>query len=237
MYLLLNPEVMDCWQKSGAPDAGLRAEALLQWMIVKSEEGSKRGVDSAVMLRPNARSFSSAISAWARTRAAGKASRARRLLVRMSQMHADGTIKSPPNTYCYTNVINSCAYCIQEAEEKKISLAIAVKTYKELLKDEKVKPSHVTFSTMLTALRNLIENDEKRSNAARTVFETAKDCGQVDSLVVQKLQAVLPQKDFQELIPFSAHMAENGSGKDRKKGNKVSWAAKIPSEWSKNVVS
>jgi hypothetical protein len=186
---------MDCWQKSGAPDAGRRAEALLNWMVVTSQETGETAI------RPNAHSFSSAISAWARTRAAGKAKRARKLLQLMSEMHRQGKIESPPNTYCFTNVINSCAYCIQEDAEKKGALAIAVQTYKELLKSETVRPSHVTFSTFLTALRNLLPRGEQRTNAVRRVFETAMECGQVDPLVVQKLQAVLSQQDLVALVP------------------------------------
>ena len=207
--------VMDCWQKSGSLEAGKRAEALLQWMIGTGEKTK----DDAI--RPNARSFSTAISAWARTRAAGKAHRARQLLLKMEQMHQDGQVESPPNAYCYTNVLNSCAYCIQEDSEKKASLAIAVKTYKELLEsnDPKVQPSHVTFSTFLTALRNLLPENEKRVNAVRTVFEAAVERGQVDSLVLQKLQAVLLPKDFGKILE------QNGQGVP----------SQIPKSWSRNV--
>uniref|UniRef100_A0A7S3DQM5 Uncharacterized protein n=2 Tax=Entomoneis paludosa TaxID=265537 RepID=A0A7S3DQM5_9STRA len=218
--------VMDCWQKSGAPEAGQRAESLLQWMIVRSQEQSNPHV--AAMMRPNAHSFSAVIAAWARTRQAGKAARARKVLTLMSQMHAKGQIVSPPNTYCYTNVLNSCAYCIQEDDEKKASLAIAVQTYKELLNhaDPTVQPTDVTFSTFLTALRNLLPSDDKRTSAVRTVFEAAQERGQVSHVVVQKLQSVLPKKDYEELIPSSCREETTGHV----------LADQIPAEWKRNVV-
>jgi len=59
----------------------------------------------------------------------------------------------------------------------------------QMSKDENVKPNHITFSTLLP-------NDDKRTAAVHTVFETAKECGQVRPLVIQRLQAVLPAADF-----------------------------------------
>mmetsp|Transcript_19440 Transcript_19440/g.45439 ORF Transcript_19440/g.45439 Transcript_19440/m.45439 type:complete len:118 (+) Transcript_19440:127-480(+) len=91
----------------------------------------------------------------------------------MKQMHNNGQVESSPNSYCYTNVINSCAYCIQEEEEKKLSLAIAVQTYKEMLKDENAEQkSHHLFDFPETALRNLLPNDDKRTAAVHEVFKT-----------------------------------------------------------------
>lgn len=208
--------VIDCWQKSGAPDAGTRAESLLRWMILNSQaddQTSEHKKKQFVLreMKPNAHSFAAAIGAWARMQTIGKATRARKLLVLMEQMYTQGMIDSPPNTYCYTSVINSCAYCIKDEAEKKTSLAIAIKTYKELLnhKNENVQPSHVTFSTFLTALRNLIPaNDEKRVQVVRAVFETAKEYGQVDALVLRKLQTILPHDVMETLIPSDCW--ENG---------------------------
>lgn len=210
---------MDCWQKSGAPDAGHRAEALLNWMIeLAKDTGCKE-------MQPNAYSFSCAIASWARTSTPGKATRARQLLVQMTKLHREGKIESPPNAYCFTNVINSCAYCLNEESEMKSSLAIAIQTYKELLKSDTLQPTHVTFSTFLTALRNLLPRGKERTQAVRTVFAAAVKLGQVDPLVIRKTQAAVSKtEDLQEIIPLCCW--ENGQVQ----------ADKIPSSWSRNVV-
>ena len=210
--------VMDCWQKSGSPEAGQRAEALLNWMIEMTEETGRKD------MQPNAYSFASAIAAWARTSTPGKATRARKLLVQMTQMFRDGKIESPPNAYCFTSVINSCAYCLPDVTEKKCSLAIAIQTYRELLKSQTLKPTHVTFSTFLTALGNLLPSGKERTNAVRSVFEAAMERGQVDPLVVKKAQAATSSpEDLVDLIPID--WVEDG----------IVQVDKIPSYWSRNV--
>lgn len=218
---------IDCWQKSGAVDAGHRAEALLNWMIEMAEEAEQDLTTMAMAkeMWPNSYSFASAIAAWARTSSPGKATRARQLLVRMSQLYRDGKIDGPPNTYCFTSVINSCAYCRADELEMKSSLEIAIQTYKEMMKsDSTAIPTHVTFSTFLTALRNLVPRGKERTQAAKTVFEAAIQRGQVDPLVVRKTQSAV--EDWKDFIPSYCF----------DKGGAVQ-ADKIPRDWSRNVVT
>jgi len=210
--------VIDCWQKSGDRDAGERAEALLNWLIhIYEETGDEE-------LRPNQFSFTSAIAAWAKTRKFGKAIRARAILSRMLKMHKSGAITATPNTHCYTAVINSCAYCENDALEKRGALQIAVETYKELLNSDYGRPNQVTFSTVITALRNLSPVSEKRAEAIQNVFRRCAQDGQVAEFVLLRLQSALNADQLREVVGDAALSSDGSVDIDQ-----------IPDEWKRNA--
>lgn len=214
----LATSVIDCWQKSGEREAGERAEALLNWLI------DIYNVDGDESLRPNEYSFTSAISAWAKTRKFGKAARARAVLTKMIEMHKSGAIEAAPNTHSYTAVINSCAFCENDALEKRDALQIAIKTYKELENSEYGRPNNVTFCTLITALRNLMPASEKRAAAIKTIFHRCAEDGQVADFVLHRLQSTLNVEQLQELVGSHAVSSDGRVDID-----------KLPSEWKKNA--
>jgi pentatricopeptide repeat protein len=174
--------IMDAWQKSGLSNAGEKAEALLEWLIARYEQ------DRDEDLQPNEYSFSSAIAAWGKSRKIGKCIRAKRILDKMIDLHESGLLTASPNTVCYTAVINACAYCIEDDMDKREALRVAIETYKNLEMSEYGNPNHVTYSNLITALRNLLPRGESRDSAVRTVFESAAKGGYVDGTVVQRVQ-------------------------------------------------
>lgn len=128
------------------------------------------------------------ISAWGKSRSIGKSARARRVLNKMIDLHDSGRLDACPNTICYTAVINSCAYCENDDMDKRDALRIAIGTYKDLEKSSHSSPNHVTYSTLLTALRNLLPISPKRSLAIKDVFLSAITNGYVDQTVVQRVK-------------------------------------------------
>jgi hypothetical protein len=139
----------------------------------------------------------------------------------MKSLHKDGTIAAPPNTHCYTAVINSCAYCVDDELEKRQALEIALVTYKELERTPAHgKPNHVTYATMIAALTNLLPPSESRTAAVASVFKRCCETGYVDGLVIKRLQGALAKEEMRLLCPESLVMA-NG---------KIS-AETIPNEW------
>ena len=84
----------------------------------------------------------------------------------MKSLFSSGIIKSKPNIFIYTAVINACAYTERDSIEQRDGLRIFVSMYKEMISDDSVVPNHVTFITVLTALKNLLPADEKRANAS-----------------------------------------------------------------------
>ena len=212
--------VIECWQKSGENDAGARAEALLNWLVEIYQ------IEKDIELMPNEFTFTSTISAWAKTRKFGKASRARSVLSRMIEMHENGAITAKPNTYAYTAVINSCAYCENDLLEKRDALQIAVKTYKEMMASEHARPNQVTFATLLTALRNLMPADQKRAAAAKTVFQHCVDAGLVTDLVLRRLKSTLNADQLAEVVGSSASSCDGALS-----------TTSLPCTWSENAFS
>lgn len=122
----------------------------------------------------------------------------------MKSLHKAETISAPPNTHCYTAVINSCAYCIDEATEKRQALEIALATYKELERTPSHgKANHVTYATMVSALTNLLPPSESRSAAVTSIFKRCCETGQVDGLVIKRLQGALSKEEMGLLCPES----------------------------------
>ena len=189
--------VIDCWNKRSIddPNAAERAEALLDWLIDIYTE-----LDMDEDFMPNEFSFASTISAWSRSRKFGKAARALSIFNKMVSMREAGTIKAAPNSYCYTSVIASCAYCVNDSLEKRDSLKIFSDIYKRMSNDEYVELSPFMFSTVLLALRNLLEPSEKRAAAAKTVFKKATEKGLCTGSVINRLKSVLNDGDFRDIV-------------------------------------
>lgn len=164
------------------------------------------------------------ISAWARTRKFGKAARAKAILTRMIELKEEGVIAVAPNAHCYTAVINSCAFCENDSLEKRQALRIAVETYKEMVSADAEGPNQITFSTLITALRNLMPPDETRVAAIETIFKKCADEGHVSDLFLRRVQSSLSLDQLQKLV---GDQVASGEGKlDIKQ---------IPLKWRRNV--
>jgi hypothetical protein len=106
----------------------------------------------------------------------------------MIQLHESGRLDARPNTVCYTAVINACAYCENDQLDKRDSLRIAIKTYKDLEKSKYGNPNHVTYATLLSALRNLLPTSPQRTVAVQDVFRSAIRDGFADQNVIQQVK-------------------------------------------------
>ena len=132
------------------------------------------------------RLFIAVISAWSRARCVGKAVNARRVLNKMISLQELHRLDTTPNAFCYTAVINACAYCVNDESEKQNALRIAINTYKEL--DKNGTPNHVTYINILVALQNLLPPSPQRSTAAKDLFENAKRNGYVSIAAINRMK-------------------------------------------------
>ena len=214
--------VLDCWQKSGDREAGPKAQALLEWLV--QEYQTTRNPH----LQPNAYTFSATIGAWARSRKFGKAAHASQLLTWMQELYNDGVVAEPPNVYCYTGVINSCAYSEKDVAETKRALDICVATYQQM----PAAPTHITYAAVLTALRNLVPPSAKRTAVVRNVFGDAARRGQVCDLVLQRLQSVVTAQEVHAVLASAA--ADSGDADNDDSSHSVS-LQNIPDYWKRNV--
>ena len=117
-----------------------------------------------------------------------------------------------------------CAYCENDEIEKKDALRIAISTFKELAKSNYATPNHVTFVTLLTALRNLMPHCDERDLAVETIFKAAAKGGWVDELLVRRMESVLATDKLHEIFS-SAAIKSDGTVRFEQ----------LPTEWRRKV--
>jgi hypothetical protein len=131
-------------------------------------------------------------------RCVGKAVHARRILSKMMVLQEQRRLDTIPNTFCYTAVINACAYCMNDESEKRNALSIAINTYKEL--DRAGTPNHVTYINMLVALQNLLPPSPQRSAAAKDLFQNAMRNGYVSLAAINRIKCTLNHSPIPSII-------------------------------------
>ena len=156
----------------------------------------------------------------------GRPTRARQVLDRMLALYHEGRFDLPhPNTICYTAVINCCAYCQNcDDADKQSALRIAVQTFRELEKSPHADPNEVTYSNLVTAVRNLLPASNSRNAAIRDIFQSATAKGCCDSLLVQRIKSALPRNEIRNLLPATLSSESGPVSIDQ-----------IPSDWCRNV--
>ena len=140
----------------------------------------------------------------------------------MSDLYESGTIPAAPNTACYTAVINSCAYTMDETSEKREALKIALETYKEIEQTTYGQPNRITYATLIAALANLLPPGEQRTSAIEKIFKRCCERGQTDMLVMRRLETTLSREDLVKVC-CGAKVGMDGT------------VASIPDKWQRNV--
>lgn len=223
--------VLDSWQKSGHYQSGIKAQALVEWMV---QEFEKTGNEA---MRPNAYTFSSAIAAWARSRSFDKAAKAQALLKWMHQLHQQGVVQEPANVFVYTAVLNSCAYVEKDPAQQKQALDIAIATYKDMQAQQMAAtPTHVSYAAMLTALRNLVPVGAPQRLAAMTaVFRDAAAAGQVCDLVLHRLQTSVSSAELRAILQVSDGNDNNNISDSALSDETPVTLQDLPHYWTRNL--
>ena len=212
--------VLRLWAKSGAEEAGDRAEELLSKMEVRavvsttSKKADSVGLSPAELPRPDALSYQNAIACWGVSAAnsyPGAASRAMRLLDAMEAQVNPGfesfgandsrnylldhiyNEAVRPNRYVFTMLIMTCA-CTQLEEDKSDALRIAFDAYNRMI-DAGLTPSSDTYAYLLKCCENLLPHEaqrDQRNELSRTVFDAARDNGAVNSRLLLCLRKCNP---------------------------------------------
>lgn len=107
--------------------------------------------------------------------------------------------------------------------DKRLSLRIAIDTYKELLESE-ARPNQITFSSFLTALRNLMPPDQKRAAVIESIFKKCANDGFVSDLVLRRLESSLNRDQLRKVLGDSV-VSSQGAVK----------LEEIPSIWRRNL--
>jgi len=159
--------VMNCWAQSSLDGAAERADAIMNRMELLAKNGD-RG------MHPNAYSYSTVISAWAKI---GRADAALAILNRVEEAHVSGRSQVYPNFACYNAAINAIA---KSKRKHKAEEAAAILNRMKLSHSETgyadAAPTPISYSSVLNACAYTVcKNAEERSNAFRIARETLRD--------------------------------------------------------------
>ena len=146
----------------------------------------------------------------------------------MTALNEAGAIRSRPNDYCYTAVINACACCENDSLEKRDALKTFVATYKNITDSnrEDLRPNQITFSCAIAAVRKLLAPSQERAAAVKAVFKKCTDEGMCDIHVLRRLRSTLEKNEWKEVV-----------------GDEIAFTdayfdpSQIPNEWKRNVKS
>ena len=224
--------------RSGWPDAGEKAEAILRSMSAKKL--------SASTIHPNGRTYTTVMDAWGQC---GRPDKAHALLQEMKSVYeATGDAAFEPNCVSFATVIH--AYAVSKDYEDKAAKAYALfqdmqesgvkpnrVTYNNLLNccasstthPELIKlvesvynqildgpgPDQFTFGTVLKACSNLLC---KEKDFAPSVFHEACERGQVSSGVLWQFRQAVPIDTYRDVV-----------------GSDQFTYAELPDSWKRNV--
>jgi hypothetical protein len=216
--------MINAWAKTRDGRSPSKAEELIQRMEEIYAEDCKRGEGSTSTTKPSIRTYTAAITAWARSRDYTKPQRALKILKKVSDQYRktnDESIK--PNLFTYNAVIDACARCNGNHEQQANALKIAFAVNKAILA-AKLEPNSITYSTLLKAANNLLPEGDVRNQVLRAVFEKAVSSGYVDYNVLKAFDQASDRELYHELLK----VAEDKNGFVTMKN--------LPDEWKKNVL-
>jgi len=217
--------VITAWAKAPGKRSADRAEEILQKMedlharAVKS--GKRHNAFNSV--QPNARTYTSVINAWARSRDPTKPQRALKILKKMIDLSKGGDESATPTVYSYNAAIDACARCQGTGEQQVQALKIAFAINKALIAADGVEPNGSTFGNLIRCAQYLIPAGDERNSVCKAVFQSAIKAGQVDRGVLRALQAAADRSLFDEVAGVTVD-----------KMGHVQYDA-IPFEWRKHA--
>lgn len=175
--------VMECWARSGEPDAALRALQLF-------EELKRLYRDSGNdLIRPNTRTYGVAIWALSASPQPGGALRARQLLeelVKQYELTGDASLK--PTTHVYNHVMNCAANTEYTDQEEKIAaFKVAAQTYQDL-RTADIQADSYTYAFWFKACNSLLTMSDYYCNCIKLPLGQCKRDGLLTEEVLKKIQ-------------------------------------------------
>lgn len=162
--------VIDAWARSGAEDAGAKAESILRNMQSKAEEdvswAAATDYDARAPPRPNVRTYCCVIDAWSAGNDPSATERASALLSELEQKYEEtGDEGLRPNEFAYGACLN--AFSRSEKPDKALSALKLLKQMKELWRsggNMSARPNIVHYNTVLNACATMSRHGEGGSS-------------------------------------------------------------------------
>lgn len=150
-------------------------------------------------------SYTTVLDAYSRSRDDQKVFRAQKIVDSMIERFENGVSYLRPDTHVFTALMKCCALTSPESPHADMVLSIAMESMESLKNYD--KPNHVSYGTLLQAIKNLSKTVSSTIELQKKVFDACVHDGCVSLFVIRSL------------IPFG----------------KKQWASRIPIEWCHQV--
>jgi len=194
--------VIKTWARAFNP---IKAQEILNFVSDLYESGTI--TDSE---KPDAVSYSTVMSAWAKSNIPEKTVKARQLLDTMLIKYEAGDSVLKPSLVAFTTVLNAASNnTLDENKEDSFGILsakgeeiynIALQTYNEVLDDTHhlgLFPDSLIFAAMLKVIAIHVDaSSAERRHIVQTVFDDACNAGQVSSFVIKELRLASPDIDL-----------------------------------------
>lgn len=219
--------VATAWAKTPSDDRSLdRVKELVKEMEevnADMEANTKGDIPRAKSVKPNTRTYTTLISAWAKSQEPTKAQEALKILKKMRTMAEGGDMDVKPSVYTYNAVIDACSRCQGPGDHQVEALKIAFAVNKAIKADSGVAANPTTFANLMKCAKYLIPRGEQRNSVATAVFEGAKKAGLANGAVLKEFVMCADRDVFDEvageLVDMYGHVSFDS----------------IPKAWRKNV--
>jgi len=195
---------------------------------------------SSGYVKPNTRSHTCVIDAWAKSGRSGAALHAERML--QDLLEGDNLVR--PNTHTFNAVMNACAFTrSNNVKEKVEAKMVAFRVFDRLVRNlrddghdggnksargtfsisNQCRPDAYTYTILLSVVCNLMDDKLERYEHAKLLFKSCAHDGCVNEFVWRKLRQVIPGiNDFRTITGGRDHFVDLPQGwtrNDRQKKN------------------
>lgn len=197
-------------------DGNVESAKMAEKILTKLET---KGQSNAKML-PDSYSYTSVITAYGRSDAQNKASKALQILERLNRARESGNMAAITTTHSFNAALNACAFVVGNKEKKTEAFEIAIKIY-GMLKEQSVA-DHTTYGTLLRIFATLLDpTDSRREALVDEIFRKASSTGNVGRLVITQLKFAASADQFLQLT-------------GREVGGRLN-VKDLPKAWTRNV--
>ena len=169
--------------------------------------------------KPNTRTHTSVIDAWAKSGEKGAAKRAEQILGSMETLYkktGDPDVK--PNVHTANAVCNACAFTKLD-QDRMEALEIAFRVFDWINSQDDMQADAYTYTILLSVCANLLPREDRatRFNRARDLFVSCCESGYVNDYVMRKLRQTVSEEEYLSLVHYRTECSS------------------LPKEWTRNT--
>ena len=169
--------------------------------------------------KPNTRTHTSVIDAWAKSGEKGAAKRAEQILIAMQNLYEKtGDPDVRPNVHTSNAVCNACAFTKID-QDRAEALDIAFRVFDWINAQKDMQADAYTYTILLSVCANLLPREDRatRFAHARSFFERCCQAGYVNDYVLRKLRQTVMEAEYLSLVDYRTNVAS------------------LPHEWTRNA--